>query len=360
MNKPTLILSIDGLGLGSIDKGQNSNTWKTILDNSQNDELVFFKEVIQESSKLFLDYPGADSYLGHLTMSGVDVQKASIKPLAYYKKSILQLLQNKGIHARVFKGVIVVGDKFIIYDNFEADLGLAINMAGNLEKIDFVQMKLIAQDVRKIIKNSRLIVFAAKNVSVKNMLKFYVSSGEYKGLKTPLTGIYNNSFIAKHFPYTKQITNSIQNTALDHGWQIILYGKFANIISVKHKNLSLFDSIDPQQIFNNVNKMQNKQKFMHFVNIQQTDLAGHEGNIQKYIDILKIINKNLKELVVNQKFNILLTSDHGNDPAVKDGKHSREFVPFWIFGFKELKFKKKYVRQLSDVSAFLQDYVLSK
>lgn len=345
-----ILLSIDGLGLGNMnDTKKKSNTWKTILNNSNSNDFPFLRKIINNSSKLILDYKGADSFLGHLTMSGIETNKLSLNPFNQFKKEIINLLKKYNLTSYEYKGMLVVEDKLIIYDNFEADHGLAVNIAGCADKIDFELQLKISNDIRKILKNPRLISFTANHININDYKKYPIQKKGYFGIETPKSGVYNKTFKVKHFPMNISFKNSIQKNALDLKYKTFLYGKFSNIININEKNIKKYNDIDIDKTFNNLYKNISNKTF-HCVNIQQTDLYGHEGNVKKYIECLKKINFHLKKISLIKNVIYIITSDHGNDPNIKDGLHTREYVPFYS---NNKKFEN--IKKLSDVSKYIKN-----
>ena len=344
-----ILISIDGLGLGNMgDAKKKSNTWKTILDNSNSKDFPFLRKIINNSSKLFLDYKGADSFLGHLTMSGIKTNKLSLNPFSKFKKEIINLLKKYNLDTYEYKGTLVVEDKLIIYDNFEANYGLAVNIAGCADKINFKLQLEISKNIRKILKNPRIISFTANHIKIDDYKKHTIQKKGYFGIETPKSGVYNKTFKVKHFPINISFKNSIQKMALELQYKTFLYGKFSNIINISEKKLKKYNDIDINKTFNNLYKNISNKTF-HCVNIQQTDLYGHEGNVEKYIDCLNKINFHLKKISLMKNVIYIITSDHGNDPNIKDGLHTREYVPFYS---SHEKFKK--INKLSDISKYIK------
>ena len=135
----------------------------------------------------------------------------------------------------------------------------------------------------------------------------------------------------------------------DKGYNVFLYGKFANIIKSKAKNVISFPNNNIKDIFYKVFQGLKDNTF-HCINIQDTDLFGHESNVEKYIEILNEIDPYLKFLFKNQKVKFILTSDHGNDPKIKDGLHTREYVPM-ILNFQLPN--HLHIQKLSEVSKLI-------
>lgn len=72
-----------------------------------------------------------------------------------------------------------------------------------------------------------------------------------------------------------------------------------------------------------------------FVNLIDTDqLFGHRNDVPGYAGSLTGIDRALPAIMeaMNENDLLLLTGDHGNDPATPSTDHSREFVPLLVYG----------------------------
>ena len=93
-------------------------------------------------------------------------------------------------------------------------------------------------------------------------------------------------------------------------------------------------------------------------NVQETDLAGHEQNTDKYAEKLMIADKYIGRIMETLDGNdrLIVMADHGNDPTIGHSHHTREYVPILLYG-KDLK--PNYLGQrktLSDVGATVVKY----
>ena len=69
------------------------------------------------------------------------------------------------------------------------------------------------------------------------------------------------------------------------------------------------------------------------MNIQETDLAGHAEDTEKYADRLEVSDRRIGELLLEMREGDLLIvmADHGNDPTIGHSNHTRERVPLLIY-----------------------------
>ena len=95
------------------------------------------------------------------------------------------------------------------------------------------------------------------------------------------------------------------------------------------------------------------------VNYANGDLIGHTGNFQAGIQAAKVIDEELKKLVINGLdfgYTLLITSDHGNLEQMKnplnaevDTEHNNNLVPFY---FVDKRAKLKEPRKEEEVYDF--------
>ena len=95
-----------------------------------------------------------------------------------------------------------------------------------------------------------------------------------------------------------------------------------------------------------------------FMNIQETDLAGHAEDPVRYAEVLETADKRLTDVLPLYTGDdiLIVMADHGDDPTIGFILHTRERTPLLIY--KEGT-HNKYVGErstLSDVGATGSDY----
>lgn len=94
------------------------------------------------------------------------------------------------------------------------------------------------------------------------------------------------------------------------------------------------------------------------LNIQETDLAGHAQDVQRYAHLLELsdayIGKIIEAMTVGDR--LIVMADHGNDPTIGHSNHTRECVPLLVYG-KELSNAFLGEREtMADVASTVADY----
>ena len=69
------------------------------------------------------------------------------------------------------------------------------------------------------------------------------------------------------------------------------------------------------------------------VNVQETDLAGHAQNPERYAEVLGIVDGYIGKIIrlLKEDDILVVTADHGNDPTIGHSQHTREYVPLLIY-----------------------------
>ncbi len=97
-----------------------------------------------------------------------------------------------------------------------------------------------------------------------------------------------------------------------------------------------------------------------FVNLIDTDqIYGHRQDPEGYARSLQEIDRALPAIMVKLREEdlLIITSDHGNDPADESTDHTREFVPLLVRRPKEYKGVNLGIREtFSDVAVTVTDY----
>jgi phosphopentomutase len=94
-------------------------------------------------------------------------------------------------------------------------------------------------------------------------------------------------------------------------------------------------------------------------NVQETDLAGHEQDADRYAQVLETVDRRLAGLLPMLRTGdlLLVTADHGNDPTVGSSRHTREFVPVLGYGSGLAARELGTLDTLADVGATLAGWL---
>ncbi len=382
--KRALLLVLDGLGIGAMDDVADSrpqdlpaNTLQRILQFKPSlviptlTQMSLLKclsrEILPSTATnaswgwCDLAYEGADSYLGHQEIMGT-IPLPPQKILLRQKSCELeQLLVNNGYQVTrplAGKPILCINDVIIIGDNLEADAGQNINLTVVTDQIDFSDAILIGRIVRANVTNSRVIVFGGPGLTLPKILAHVEerSNGQI-GINSPALGVYDENLLVKHLGYG--VIPEYQSASIfsQHGLTVFLDGKMADLIEDEK-------AIRAPIVETNALLACIKEQFtgmsdgMIAATVQETDLAAHGGNVEKCARLLEMVDVFLNDFLscMLPEDLLMITADHGNDPGLKTGLHTREATPLLVFSPQFLPICLRRRASLSDISASLVRY----
>ena len=309
-----------------------------------------------------LAHHGADSFLGHQEIMGTTPKIPLIQPFNQKIDEIEENLIKQGYKVRRVgeKGtqILVVNEAATVGDNLETDYGQVYNVSACLALISFEELKKLGQAVREVVQVSRVITFGGQQITLDNLLKARkVKNNEIAGVDAPESGVYDHGYQVVHLGYG--IDKNVQTpTILDNAEiPVSFLGKVADIIQTESKRL--FPGVDSDKLFDDlIQEVQGIEHGFIALNIQETDLAGHAEDVDRYSDRLELSDRRIRELIpyLNKGDILLVMADHGNDPTIGHSNHTRERVPLLIYS---PGIQGKYVgerKTLADVGATVADY----
>lgn len=297
----------------------------------------FHYQVDAVYGKAELMHYGADSFLGHQEIMGTHPQKPLNQAFRDVIDEVKRELELAGYHVRKYPEgrypkILIVNECVTVGDNLETDLGQVFNVSSCLDYISFKEVVDIGKLVRSVVKVSRVITFGGKEINLQNLLDAHkIIDDKYSGVDAPLSGVYDNGYQVIHLGYG--INPEVQITSIldKDNIPVVLAGKVADIIQTK--NGRLFPGVDTQELFNKfIGQIKEIEHGFFCLNIQETDLAGHAEDENRYAEILSIADRNIEEIIriLNKGDVLIVTADHGNDPTIGHSQHTREYVPLLI------------------------------
>ncbi|GEK92152.1 phosphopentomutase [Alkalibacterium kapii] len=310
-----------------------------------------------------LSHQGADSFLGHQEIMGTIPPIPLNEPFSESIDQVEAHLTEEGYSVKKVGSdsepkILVVNDCVTVGDNLETDLGQVYNVSGCLDIISFGELTAIGKAVRDVVKVSRVITFGGENVTLKDLLAARkVIDDTFAGVDAPESGVYDKGYQVVHLGYginpDVQIPTILDRVDID----VSLIGKVADIVQTKSNRL--FPGVDSQYLFDQL--MTQVDEIDHgfiCLNIQETDLAGHAEDVDRYANRLELSDKNIGQLLekLTQEDILIVMADHGNDPTIGHSQHTRERVPLLIYSEGK---ENKHIgnrQTMSDVAATASEY----
>ena len=385
--KKFIVVVLDGFGIGAMDDVETtraddigSNTCLHILEKKQDLVLKYLENlglmnIISKEvngmkfkkdatfGKGKLTHFGADTFFGHQEIMGTKPKKPFTEALKVKIDYIYNELINEGYRVRYSEGFkerfLVVEEALTVADNIECDLGQAINITAALDIISFDKVLEIGKLVRKIVKVPRVITFGGKGITLQNILSAVEEKeGGFIGINAPKSGVYNSGYECIHLGYGVNPDTQVTTILSKEGVPVYLLGKVADVI-INKGGVSI-PMVDTKSVLERTIEI-SKEVSNCFIccNVQETDLAGHSENVDKYAEKLMVADILIGELINTLKDDDILVvmADHGNDPTIGHSKHTREMIPIMITGAKVKKEINLGERDtLSDVGATVAEY----
>lgn len=285
--------------------------------------------LLATAHRVALGYPGADTFAGHQTMMGADMSHVVLCPLADRIGEVEAALRSAGHRTDHLEGraLLVVDGVALVHDNLEADPGLNWNVSCRLDDLAFEEIVAIARLVRDVAPVARVIAVGGQS---DGPLPDFVRNGDFGvvGMDTPASGFYRNGGLdVLHLGAPIDHSSQLPQVAASHAKQVSLIGKAADILE-SDLPVERRPGVDTADVLRWTLKAQGEADLV-VANVQQTDLAGHQQDVGQYADLLEQVDRGLVELTAGLSGEDLLvvTGDHGNDPTIGHGYHTREYVP---------------------------------
>lgn len=386
MKKKFVVLILDGFGVGWMDdvlkvrpQDYGANTLLHILESKKDLKLVNLERlglmnVINKETNVMkksqiatfgsanLKHFGADTFWGHQEILGSKPLMPVMEPISNRIDNIKEELENKGYHVeeifREDRKLLMVNNALTIADNIETDLGQAYNVTAALDFISFEEVVKVGRIARSLVDVSRVIVFGGHDVTKQDILDAIEIKGDkYIGVNAPKSGVYRDRYHCIHLGYKVDYKEQLPYNLNKIGVKTTLIGKVADIVENQYgESIPVVDTKEAMMI--TLNEIKKSKGGFICTNIQETDLSGHEENVDKYTKKLKIVDDYLTYLIKELDENdiLLIMADHGNDPTIGHSKHTRERVPILVYN-KNFRGSEIGVREtLSDVAATVSDY----
>jgi phosphopentomutase len=220
----------------------------------------------------------------------------------------------------------------------------------------------IGQVVREEVTVPRVIALGGKEITLDHLVRAVEEKeNTYIGINCPKSGVYNEGYLAIHLGFGVNGKVQVPTILGEQGVSILLLGKVADIVENPYgENISCVDTTEVMQL--TLDQVRRKEKALIITNVQETDLAGHGENVQKYAEKLKIADQYIGEIIkeLEEEDLLVIMADHGNDPTIGHSRHTREEVPLLIYG---PKVRPGYIGKrttLADVGATIAEYFQSK
>ncbi|WP_459975458.1 phosphopentomutase [Nocardioides pyridinolyticus] len=305
-------------------------------------------------------HPGADTYLGHQELMGGLLSRVELKLMEDVGDTVRDALVAAGHRVEPLvdgQSMLLVDGVAVVHDNMEARARLNINVTASLDDIDFDALSEIGFVVRRAVNVSRVIVVGSRGYDVDDIRAHIVDRGEGQiGVDTPGLGVYNEHYQVRHlgldFPAEQQLPSRVAAM----GGEVVLLGKAADVVRCDD---AVRENLVPtaEVLKAAVRHLETMERGLIVANVQETDLAGHEQDRDRYRSVLQVVDDGLPDLLDQLRPDdfLFITADHGNDPTSGSSRHTRELVPLLACGAAFAPVDLGTRSSLADVGATVAD-----
>ncbi|MCW2808852.1 MAG: phosphopentomutase [Marmoricola sp.] len=354
-----LCVILDGFGVGAMPDAEQGGTGNTAERVAQGNDglalptlgrlglgnLTTIKGVPEAKDSVIggwgraaIRHAGADTYLGHQEMMGTVPPSPAKSVLADIGDGLLLGLQERGhdgVKLELDSGAVLLFGDIVVADNIEAAYGMNINVTASMDEVDFEDVVTLAQAVRELVGVTRVIAVGGRGYRRDDILSSVRRHEQsHVGVDTPALGVYDEHYLVRHLGI--QVPTHLQAPSLAKaaGLPVVLLGKAADVVTCPDAEVcdpviatdGVFDGIEEA--------LRTLETGLIVANVQETDLAGHEENVQRYGDVLRAVDRRLAGVLemLRPEDLLIITADHGNDPTVGSSAHTREYVPVLTYG----------------------------
>jgi len=359
--KRVILLVIDGLGLGEMpdvpqvrpnDRG--ADTLRNVVKAAGSLSLPNLERLglgtvaptsglrIEASpegahGKFFLGYQGADTYLGHQVMMGSRVPDVPEELFEVVRDDVAEALRAAGHRVRPAGpdvSALFVDEAMIVGDNLESDPLQTYHCVGSLEALAYGQILEVGNILRSVARVRRVVAMGGRGFTSADVLRCVERrpSGQC-GVNNVTLGLYTKQYVVRHLTEGSRPEVQIPTILREAGWPVALIGKMADVVKCEGAHLEPHVPT-PLVLEATYNALDRVERGLIAVNVQETDLAGHDQDARRYAECLRVtdagVGKILAQLRPDDIF--IITGDHGNDPTIGHDKHTREFTPLLVAG----------------------------
>ncbi|MFS0750476.1 phosphopentomutase [Oceanobacillus sp. 1P07AA] len=386
MGKRVIIIILDSLGVGYMEDAKEyhpqdigANTFLHIIDKVPSIQIPTFerlginhiinhpllkksRDILASYGTLNLMHNGADSFEGHNEIMGSKPKKTYLAPFIENMEEVKEALVSRGYRVKIPEidlPYLLVNDCVIVADNIETDYGQIYNVTAPLDYISFDDVLDIGNCVRENVKVNRVIALGGENVSFQHIQNSIEKREDgLIGVNSPKSNVYKQGYQVRHLGFGISPNYQLPTLAKNAGFEVSLVGKMQDVIYCEAA--SKYPGVDTKQVMENIIiEVDSMEKGVIAATVQETDLAGHAQNPERYADRIEVVDRYLPEIIskMTSEDLLILSADHGNDPTIGHNQHTREKTYLLAYQKESVPINIGERETLSDIAATCADFL---
>lgn len=385
-NKRAIVLILDSLGVGAMDdivperlQDRGANTFYHILDQAEeihiphlewlginhilhHPRLASPKAPANASfGTLKLEHDGADSYAGHQEIMGTAPKKPLKEPFVKNIEQVREALKRRGYTVEIPDPnlpYLLVNGQVVVADNIETDYGQIYNVTAPLDCVPFTEVLEIGNVVRSAVKVNRVIVLGGEHVSPERIRASVERRDDgLVGVNSPKSGVYRQGYRVRHLGYGVDPRTQTSSILAEEGIHVTLIGKMQDVITCD--GAEKIPAVDTNVVMQSiVESMVSVDRGLIAATVQETDLAGHAQDVDRYAQKIMEVDRALSIVLerLSDEDLLILSADHGNDPTIGHSQHTREKTFLLAYGKSFTSTDVGERDSLSDIGATVAEF----
>jgi phosphopentomutase len=307
-----------------------------------------------------LGYDGADTYLGHQVLMGSRVPEVPEELFEVVGENIAAKLRQAGHRVEPAKAglpALSVDDAMIVGDNLESDPLQTYHCVGSLDDLPYEHIVRVAELVRAIARVRRVVAMGGHGFTAAEIRRCVERrpTGQC-GVNNVALGLYTKQYVVRHFIRGSRPEVQVPTILRRAGWPVALIGKVADVITCDGAEMEPHVPT-PLVLGATYVALDRVRRGLIAINIQETDLAGHDQDPRRYAETLVLSDHGVGEILarLGRGDLLIITGDHGNDPTIGHDKHTREFTPLLVCGEGILPRRLAPRESLADIAATIAE-----
>ncbi|AWM85466.1 phosphopentomutase [Microvirga sp. 17 mud 1-3] len=375
-----IILVLDALGLGAMPDVHlvrpndiGSNTLKHVVEAvgglslpnlerlglgtvAPNSGLRIEPNPIAVHGVFSLGYKGADTYLGHQVIMGSRVPDVPEELFEVVRDDVAAVLRRHGHHVEPAGdglAALFVDGRMICGDNLESDPLQTYHCVGSIEDQPYEEIVAVGEILRSVARVRRVVAMGGYGFHAADIRRCTErrSTGQC-GVNNVALGLYTSNYVVRHLTSGTKPHVQVPTILKKAGFEVELIGKVADVITCEgaHKEPHVLTQPVLDATYQSLARVK---RGLIAINIQETDLAGHDECAERYAACLRQSDDGIGKIMglLGPRDLLVITGDHGNDPTIGHDKHTREFTPLLVWS-PRIKPRGIFLREtLADIAA---------
>jgi len=177
-------------------------------------------------------------------------------------------------------------------------------------------------------------------------------------VNSPKSNVYKQGYQVRHLGYGITPDYQLPTLAKKAGLDVSLVGKMQDVIYCE--GARKFPGVDTEQVMKDiVREMEHVEHGVIAATVQETDLAGHAQNPERYANRIEVVDTYLPSLLekMTDEDLLIMSADHGNDPTIGHNQHTREKTYLLAYQKTGKSVDLGERKTLSDIAATGADYL---